>query len=235
MSVNGPSKIVRDGLVLALDGANAKSYGGSGNNWRDLTNNGNATLYNTPSFVSDGKGSISFDGIDDQAIASTNFSSTSAGFTVSMTLKSTTWANQSCPCVGYTGIFDWSTGYWNVIGLISNSSGPYWYIYNTSVAPVGISVGFNTAATNTWMNLTCHYNNSTGVATSYLNGVAVATATLSGGFTVSAPISIAAYNRHCGNCFIPVTIGQVLVYNRPLTQNEIIKNYSAAKTRFGLS
>ena len=44
----GP-KIVTDGLVLALDAANPKSYPGSGTTWYDLSGNGNhATLYNSP-------------------------------------------------------------------------------------------------------------------------------------------------------------------------------------------
>jgi len=46
----GP-KIVTDGLVLALDAANTKSYPGSGTTWNDLSGNGNTgTLNNGPTF-----------------------------------------------------------------------------------------------------------------------------------------------------------------------------------------
>ena len=46
----GPS-IVTDGLVLALDAANHKSYPGSGTTWYDLSGNGNnGTLNCGPSF-----------------------------------------------------------------------------------------------------------------------------------------------------------------------------------------
>ena len=59
-------KIVTDGLVLCLDAANPKSYPGSGTTWYDLSGNGNhGTLINGPTYNSDNKGSIVFDGIDD--------------------------------------------------------------------------------------------------------------------------------------------------------------------------
>jgi hypothetical protein len=66
MGINYSPKIVTDGLVLALDGANPKSYPGSGTTWFDLSGNGNnGTLTNGPTFSSLDKGSIIFDGIDD--------------------------------------------------------------------------------------------------------------------------------------------------------------------------
>jgi hypothetical protein len=62
----GP-KIVTDGLVLALDAANPKSYPGSGTTWSDLSGNGNdGSLINGPTFDSGNNGSIVFDGVDDR-------------------------------------------------------------------------------------------------------------------------------------------------------------------------
>jgi len=61
----GPS-IVTDGLVLALDAANHKSYPGSGTTWYDLSGNGNnGTLTNGPVFSNN---KITTDGIDDHII-----------------------------------------------------------------------------------------------------------------------------------------------------------------------
>jgi hypothetical protein len=52
---------------LCLDAANVKSYPGSGNTWIDLSGNGNdGTLTNGPTFNSDNKGSIIFDGVNDR-------------------------------------------------------------------------------------------------------------------------------------------------------------------------
>jgi len=56
-------RIVTDGLVLALDAGNAKSYPGSGTTWNDLSGNGrNFTLFNSSyySYSSANGGSIGF-------------------------------------------------------------------------------------------------------------------------------------------------------------------------------
>ena len=59
-------RIVTDGLVLALDAGNPKSYPGSGTTWTDLSGNGNnGTLVNGPTYSSSSGGYIEFDGTDD--------------------------------------------------------------------------------------------------------------------------------------------------------------------------
>ena len=68
------TNIVRNGLVLHLDAANPKSYSGTGTVWKDLSGNGNhGTLTNGPTFNSDNKGSIVFDGSNDY-VSTNNFS-----------------------------------------------------------------------------------------------------------------------------------------------------------------
>ena len=57
--------IVQDGLVLNLDAGVNKSYPRNGTTWYDLSNNGNGTLTNGPTFDRDNGGSIVFDGTDD--------------------------------------------------------------------------------------------------------------------------------------------------------------------------
>jgi hypothetical protein len=47
MAISYNPRIVTDGLVLALDAGNPKSYPGSGTTWTDLSGNGNnGTLVN---------------------------------------------------------------------------------------------------------------------------------------------------------------------------------------------
>jgi len=61
MSVNYNPRTVTDGLVLALDAGNIKSYAGSGSTWTDLSGNGNnGTFVGTTTFDSS-TNSISFD------------------------------------------------------------------------------------------------------------------------------------------------------------------------------
>ena len=58
-------RIVTDGLVLALDAGNTKSYPGSGTTWSDLIESNNVTLVNGPTYSSADGGSIVFDGVND--------------------------------------------------------------------------------------------------------------------------------------------------------------------------
>ena len=82
-------KIVTNGLVLALDAGNTKSYPGSGTAWTDLSGNGNhGTLTSGPTYSSTNGGSIVFDGVDDYVSTSVNFGSSSQ-FTVSMFVNNT--------------------------------------------------------------------------------------------------------------------------------------------------
>jgi hypothetical protein len=61
-------RIVTDGLILALDAGNTKSYPGSGNTWTDLSgNSNNATLINGPTYSSSDGGYLDFDGASDYA------------------------------------------------------------------------------------------------------------------------------------------------------------------------
>jgi hypothetical protein len=59
-------KIVTDGLILALDAGNVKSYPGSGTTWYDKSGYGNnGTLTNGPTFTGSNGGSLVFDGTND--------------------------------------------------------------------------------------------------------------------------------------------------------------------------
>ena len=63
MAVGYNPRIVTDGLVLALDAANTKSYGGSGTTWTDLNGRGNDGTISGATYNSDGY--FSFDSTDD--------------------------------------------------------------------------------------------------------------------------------------------------------------------------
>ena len=64
--------IVTDGLVLALDAGNTKSYPGSGTTWTDTVGGNTGTLTNGPTYSSGDGGSIVFDGSNDYIQLSTN-------------------------------------------------------------------------------------------------------------------------------------------------------------------
>ena len=64
-TVNSGNKITTDGLIFYLDGANKKSYPGSGTNASDLLDFKDGTLTNGVVYNSEYGGYFSFDGVDD--------------------------------------------------------------------------------------------------------------------------------------------------------------------------
>ena len=128
---NNP-KIVTDGLVLALDAANPKSYPGSGTTWSDLAGNNDATLTNGPTFDSGNSGSFVFDGIDDYA-DSGNPSISDGKLTVNA------WIKISAGSI-YQHIVDSSSNSWHL--AILNTNKPYFYNGSTfHTAALTLTVG----------------------------------------------------------------------------------------------
>ena len=65
MAVSYNPRIVTDGLVLCLDSANTKSYGGSGTTWTDVSGSGNNGTISGATHTSGADGYFTFDGSND--------------------------------------------------------------------------------------------------------------------------------------------------------------------------
>jgi len=147
--IRGP-KIVRSGLVLALDAADRNSYVGSGTVWKDMSgNSNNATLINGPAFNSANGGSIVFDGIDDYASLNNNNY---------LNNWNPDGINASNDYRGYTSANIWfktstiSTGGINKM-IFSDSSFEYGFINNNASLYFGAyGIQSTTIVANTWYN-----------------------------------------------------------------------------------
>ena len=98
MGINYNPRTVTDGLVLALDAGNAKSYPGIGTDWFDLSGNGNTgNLQNMDASNLD-SGSLTFDGSNEFVDLTTTYGPLSAPWTLSSwlypSLSSTNFGNQ---------------------------------------------------------------------------------------------------------------------------------------------
>jgi len=92
-----------------------------------------------------------------------------------------------------------------------------------------------------WKQVVRTSNRSTGAEVLYVNGVSQFTTTLSAGtlVTTGGSLVLAQEQDSIGGSFDPnqafggnITI--VKVYNRALTATEVLQNYNATKSRFGL-
>ena len=82
--------IVATDLVLYLDAANNGSYAGSGNNWYDLSGYDNHGILDGATYISNGGGSISFDGTNDRVtISDDNSLDFTSEITISYLLEKT--------------------------------------------------------------------------------------------------------------------------------------------------
>jgi hypothetical protein len=219
-------KIVTNGLVLALNAADRNSYPGSGTTWTDVSGNGNnGILTNGPTFTSANGGAIVFDGVDDYADIPIPLATSYSTVTIEGFIK---WNSfNSGMFLGFTTYDVWTSG--NTLG------------YNNGAGNV---VGIN-AATVTSLELLGNYKhytfvmNSSGLLSTnkiYINGTSQSiSAVVSADGNIpglATNLRLASWNNgaYHGN----VQYGNVNIYNRALSDQEILQNYNAQKSRFNL-
>ena len=214
------SGIVFDGLVLNLDAGDVSSYPGTGTTWYDISGKGNnGTLTNGPTYDSANKGSIVFDGVDDYV----DVSNTSFGgeFTFSCWFKISTKT-------GVRIIFGSSGG--------SVSGGPKigFDEANYFIRIVGVAHSSTTSpAINTWTNMTIKRNSQNKVDF-YRNGEnetrLFSDAAQVGTFTLD---KIGANGADSSQDFYG-SIATIHAYNRALSSTEVLQNFNALRSRYGI-
>ena len=217
MSIYHHPRIVTDGLVLHLDAANKKSYPGSGTVWYDLSKNKYVGVMSNLNFDSNNGGSMSFNG-------TSSFVSTNVANPGSMPITFEFWinSNSSSPI----GIYDSAPLTTNVLRNYNSGYIEWWN------ASPSISMGITASA---WIYICIVYRFSTNRYIDYYkNGLFISTGT---GNTTSTyawtslrfgDINSGAAGRYSGK------ISVARIYNKVLSANEILQNFNATKSRYGL-
>ena len=223
-------KIVTDGLVLSLNAADRNSYPGSGTTWSDTSGNGNTpTLYNGATFSTDFGGIIGFDGTNDFGETSTN----STNIISTLTMESWFKANGT-PAGGFHVMFQKEGGFsgGSVYGLRAVPSNTFYAMicYDAQVASQNLLYSTTTLTNGVWYYVASTFDSSYNWKI-YINGVLENSSTLSAvPFQNSATINVGRGDSRYTNG----NIASVRVYNRALSSSEILQNYNAQKSRFGL-
>lgn len=226
----GP-KIATDGLQLYLDAANVKSYPGTGATWYDLSGNGKNFTLNGATWNS--AGYILFDGVNDNATGPAsntfNLGSEHTVETVSQlsVLKATTlfnWVNANGDRQIMAHV-PWENGavFYDVAGCCG-ADNRIFYTPSTSFLNRTVHMTFRTRTSTTPRRQV--FENSV----EKVNSGANVTANISFGNT---PAVLGDYSSTPGTAYNG-RLYMIRLYNRALTDGEVLENYNATKTRFEL-
>jgi hypothetical protein len=242
----GP-KLNTSNLVLALDTAERNSYFSSSTAWNDISgNNNNGTIFNSPRFDSTNGGNILFTSGSFVQISSSNTLSdftTGNGITLIAWVKRTPGSSSWLPIITKAS----SSGENNVnyeltyagTGSYTASQNSYTFAYrdSTNTSWHAFSSG-GEYEDDVWHHVAFTYTMSTGsTARFYIDGEFESGSWRSGNGnsaslnTNNGPIYIGKTNQ--SEEFFTGSIGAVQVYNRALSANEVLQNYSVGKERFG--
>jgi hypothetical protein len=237
-------KIVTDGLVLCLDAADRNSYVSGSTTWSNVAGVNNGTLVNGPTFNTGSGGSIVFDGVNDYA----NFGNT-FNYDVSTPFSLACWfktnnneSNSPLTISGKAIINSPYTGYQLGLNICTGTAGDR--------GKFGLAI-VNTTVTIMQRQTVLAYNDNIwhyGVATYdgsstragmliYIDGQ-VASVTDFNSSSITGTMSNAA-NFEVGardgiNQPFPGSIATIQIHSRALTAQEVLQNYNAQKSRFGL-
>jgi len=227
MSTRYNPRIITDGLVLALDAGNTKSYPGSGITWSDLIGSNNGTLLNGPTYSSDNGGSIVFDGTNNKGNFTTPITSTSNQtyeiWTNAITSPS---ATQNYAYIMHNNSFDTSTGAsYMTIGIRPTQQ--YFAAFNGAHITMELGV---TANTSNILQIVLTLDGSTqkAYANSVLKNSQALTETPQNFDTTTGfgDYKSSSYRMIQGNIY------SIKVYNKALTASEVLQNYNALKSRY---
>lgn len=221
-------RLITDGLILALDAGNIKSYPGTGTTWFDLSGNErNLTVFGSPTFNSLGYFTFA-NNQTTQYMQRFPFDIPTSAITFSCWFRSSfTQANQTP--------FTYSVGGDNTFLLYTDSS--------TIIVPHDIGNRFAITVldmANRWCNFVWTRVTSTGVSLYYMNGVYVGTQTIAagvapvaGGYLIIGQESDSAGGGFDPNQNLDGDFSRLEVYNRVLSGEEVMNNFNAVKGRYG--
>jgi hypothetical protein len=215
--------IVTSGLVLNLDAGWYNSYSGT-TTWFDIKNGYNGTLTNGPTFNGGSQGAIVFDGTDDYVVTPTiNHNIGSGNFTYSAWVYPTGLKGNGATIASFLGNGDYSPTFGFDLNNYAGQLGYYWNGWK--------GFGLNPIL-NQWNYVVMTRVGST--ITGYLNGITCPT-TYEDAQTMSNSANVIGRS---GVNYAPDVfkgkISNVQIYNVGLTPQQVLQNYNAQKSRFGI-
>ena len=230
------NNIQTDGLIGYWDAAYKKSYPRSGTTRIDLAGSNNGTLTNGPTFSSDNRGAIEFDGTNDFI----NLNSDYEEWTESAHKTCCVWflngGNTSEARIFNTGYHDSGEKTAFAIGVrASTNNSPFYFLRTAAGGTLKADFG-DVMNTTDWNHLCLVHDGTANEGYCYQQGVLKATVSNVGEITQAtsdtAAIGVAWFNH--SSYPLNGKIACLQLYDRALTIEEINQNFNAQRTRFGV-
>ena len=228
MRFNKENSYVEDGLIAYLDGINNTGFGHSTETaiWKDLSNHGNdATLYNSPTWNNN---SLTFDG-------KTNYGRLEN--TTNMTYENGVKLETRVKTISLVGpTYQEFFGNWEGagIGIAYYNTNQYSSNMHANSAWFTALIDDNISNLDEYYTITTTYNNSEQKL--YINGILVKTENRGNNVIITpspAPFAIGGNPSPTGmNAYNNVEFQNVLIYDRALTENEVLRNYQVDLARY---
>jgi len=212
--------------VLQLDAGIATSYPGTGTVLTDLSGNGNTGNINGAVYTNTNGGVLNFDGVNDYVNSADLSWSSTDSFSISLWIN----ANNLTAIKGVIGKVspDWEWTIFTNGGILS-------FNYYTTAGAYGINISTaNILLTNQWYFVTVTYNGSQGLI--YINDTQKASALGTGIWqnrTTNMQIGF-SYSPNGSNYYYSGSIGNISIYNKSLSADEVSRNFNALRSRYGI-
>lgn len=232
MSFHFSPKVVTNGLIYNLDAGNTKSYINGASTWNDLTPTAKNASFVTQAPTYQSNGSLNFDDTK-YGYADTNYN---FGNLRNWTVEA--WAQIGASLTGKVTTI--VTNQYNLSTDLNFSLGT-----NNAPSSYNLVVGFfngawrnttgHTPPLNTWFQIVGSYDGNT--IRQYYNGVVTSSFNYTGTSSSGGSVRIAArwddLTQTTSNYFSG-SIASIRIYNRTLSDTEVLQNYDTLKGRFGL-
>lgn len=226
-------RIVTDGLVFYLDAASTKSYPRSGTNILDLSGNDlTSVLENGTSFSNNNAGVITLAGDDDYINPPTNdiFEFT-GNFSYSIWVKFNSLSGSHQMLIDSSSNANFGYGY----SMYMRESDEIIRCWAYAAGLGNLLDSTYTVETGTWYNFTFTYELATKHQMLYWNGdFNVENNHIAASGVSDSTYLNFGYGAVYSGLYLNGDVGPIMMYNKELSDTEVLQNYNAMKSRFGL-
>ena len=227
-------KIVNDGLVVALNAADRNSYVSGSTVWNDVSINaysGSLSGVSAPTYTTTYGGSINFSGgaFGNSYVANSNIPDS---FWNAESWSVSTWIKFNVVNTGGTNdnsiVGHGASSANNGLHLAERGGKVHFGLYNNDLG------GTKTLIANTIYNIIWTFDFTTKLKQIYLNSVFDISGGVAGYTGTGTNTRIGGYPYSNFGLSLNGNIYNIQFYSKVLSQQEIIQNYNAQKTRFGI-